>query len=167
MLGKRYRDIEHFVENSVEEINLNILEKNPGRIDLTIDMDNSDTWKNIKYFSIGERDINEYLKIFTKDKYFSETVSAADFSALLTSCADTGEGKVLMSLILFPDSGYNIVTQREGEAFTEIKTDFAGSENLLFDPVRYPFEKVFILNGKKAFGYDGIVYLPFLLIWKI
>lgn len=161
LLGKRYRDIEHFVENSVEEINLNILEKNPGRIDLTIDMDNSDTWKNIKYFSIGERDINEYLKIFTKDKYFSETVSAADFSALLTSCADTGEGKVLMSLILFPDSGYNIVTQREGEAFTEIKTDFAGSENLLFDPVRYPFEKVFILNGKKAFGYDGIVYLPF------
>ena len=162
LLGKRYRDIEHLVKDSVEEINLNILEKNPGRIDLTIDMDNSDTWENIKYFSIGKRDINEYLKIFTKDHYFSETVSAANISALLASCANTGEGKVLMSLILFPDNGYSVITKKEGEASTGIETDFTGSENLSFDPIRYPFEKVFILNGQKAFGYDGAVYLPFL-----
>lgn len=162
-LGKRYRDIEHLVKDSVEEINLNILEKNPGRTDLTIDMDDSDTWKNIKYFSIGKRDINEYLKAFQKNDYFSETVSAANFSAFLASCADREEenGKVLMSFILFPDNGYSIITQKAGEAVTGIKADFTGSENLLFDPIRYPFEKVFVLNGKKAFGYDGIVYLPF------
>ncbi len=164
--GKRYQDMEHFSRNILERINMNILEKNPGRTDLMVDFDNSDTWENIKYFKIGKRDINSYLKLFKKDQYFSETVSAENFSAVLASCADKGSGKLLMSFILLPGEDYTILTQIDGEVPVNVEIDFTGSENVEFDSIYPPFEKSFTVGGKKAFGYDTTVYLPFLVQLK-
>mgnify|MGYP002600212468 CR=1 FL=1 len=160
-LGKRYQDIENFVKNAVEEININILEKNPGKTEFIVDLNDADTWENLKYFKIGKRNINDYLNLFRKDAYFSDSVAMDGFSAVLASCSDQGSGEVLMSFILFPKNGHTLLTQWEGEASAGIKIDFAGSENLEFDPIHFPFEKTLNINGRKAFGYDGKVYLPF------
>ena len=71
-----------------------------------------------------------------------------------------------MSFILFPKNGHTFLTQWEGEAFTGIKVDFSGSENLEFDPLHFPFEKILNIDGKKAFGYNDKVSLPFLVKLK-
>lgn len=160
-LGKRYQDIENFVKNAVEEINISILEKNPGKTEFIIDLSDADTWENLKYFKIGKRNFNDYLNLFRKDVYFSNSVAMDSFSAMLASCSDLGSGEVLMSFILFPKNGHTLLTQWEGEAPAGIKVDFAGSENVEFDPIHFPFEKTLNINGKKAFGYDEKVYLPF------
>lgn len=165
-LGKSYRDIESFVKNAVEEININILEKNPGKTEFIIDLNDADTWENLKYFKIGKGNINDYLNLFKKDVYFSNSVATDSFSAMLASCSDRGSGEVLMSFILFPKNGHTFLTQWEGEAFTGIKVDFSGSENLEFDPLYFPFEKILNIDGKKAFGYNDKVSLPFLVKLK-
>ena len=161
LLGKRYKDIEHFFKNAFDEINMNILEKNPGRTDLLIDIDNTDTWKNIKHFDIVNTTFYQYLKIFQKSAYFSEIVSADNFSAILSSCANRGKGDILMSLILFPKDNAVFLTQKPGETYQNIQVDFSQSENLLFDEVFPPMEKVLTVNGEKMIGYDERIYLPF------
>ena len=161
LLGKRYRDIEDIFKDTIEKINLNILEQNPGRTDLIIDIDDVDTWGNITYYSLGEKTVNDYLSVFKNKNYFSKTVITDGFSAFLTSCADKGNGKVLMAFILFPKNGNIILTQREGEKLSEIKIDFSGSENIEFDPIHFPMEKMMKVSGKKVFGYDTLFYLPF------
>lgn len=161
-LEKRYKGMRRFVKNAIEEINVDILESNPGKTEYIIDPNDAGTWKNLKHFKIGKIDIDDYLNVFKKDVYFSNSVSSDAYSALLASCADRGNGEVLMAFILLPQDGGVFLTQREGEAVTGIKADFSGSENLTFDPIRYPFENRLNINGKTSFGYDGKVYLPFL-----
>ncbi len=165
-LGKRYKDIEHFVRNALEEINMGILEKNPGKTELLIDLDDTDTWKNIKYSYTGHKNIDEYLKLFRKDSYFSKTVHTEGFQSLLASCANVGNDKILMSFLLLPQDGYSILTHREGEKSYGIQVDFTGSENLDFEPFFFPFEKTFIKDGEKSFGYDDTLYLPFFVKLK-
>ena len=161
VLGKRYQDIEDFARDSLEKINMNILEKNPGRTDLIIDFDDSDTWKNIKYYSIGKRDINSYLDILDKKKYLSKTLSTDSFAVFLAACASRESNEVLMSFVLFPKNDYILLTQWEGEEYPKIKIDFSGSKNLEFSPIYFPLEKIMRVNGKRVFGYDDMLYLPF------
>lgn len=165
-LGKRYKDIEHFIKNALEEINMGILERNPGKTELLIDLDDLDTWKNVKYSYTGHKNIDEYLKLFRKDSYFSNTVNAENFQALLASCVDSGTGRVLMSFVLLPQTGYSFLTHLEGKKSYGIQTDFTGSENIDVEPIYFPFEKTFFENGHKFFGYEGTVYLPFFVQLK-
>ncbi len=161
LLGARYRDIKDFVKSAIDELNIEILSKNPGRTDFLIDIDDPETWKNIKHFQIGNRTVEDYIKLFKNSNYFSDVVTTENFSAVLASCADMEKDKIYMSFILFPRNGAVFLSQREGESDAGIKIDFSGAENIEFDPIRFPFEKQFNINGGKAFGYEGNVYLPF------
>lgn len=161
LLGVRFRDVEQIVRNAVEELNIHILSKNPGRTDYLIDFDNPETWENVKHFQIGNRSIEDYIKLFKNRDFFSDVVTTENFSAVLSSCADMGKDELYMSFILFPHNGSMLLSQTEGDASAGIKVDFSGSENIKFDPIRFPFERKFNINGKKVFGYEGNVYLPF------
>lgn len=161
-LGKRYRDIEQFFNNAIEEANVKLLEDNPGRADLIINPDNPETWKNIRYMRIGKNRIEDYLKLFKGKGYYSDAVSVQGMTALLGSCANkTNEDSVLMSFVLMPDDGYKIAMQTEGETPEPVRADFTNSTNVQADPFEFPVETFWQSDGKRVFGYDGNVYLPF------
>lgn len=163
-LGKRYRDIEQFVKSAIEEANVKLLEDNPGRTDLIIDPDNPETWKNIQYIRIGKNRIEDYLKLFKGKEYYSDAVSAQGLTAILASCANkTGEDSFLMSFVLMPDAGYKIAMQTEGAAPDPVRADFTNSTNVQADPFEFPVETFWQSGDARVFGYDGNVYLPFIV----
>ena len=115
-IGKKIDYLKSSVTNAVEQINLSILEKNPGQTDMLIDINQPETWKNIKNAYIGDTKINDYIKSLNLNgnSYFSKTVSSENISAVLASCADMGNEKILMSFILFPHDDRFIALQEEG-----------------------------------------------------
>lgn len=161
-LGKRYRDIEQFVKNAIEEANVKLLEDNPGRTDLIIDPDNLETWKNIQYIRIGKSRIEDYLRLFKNKGHYSDAVSTQGMTALLASCANKADGdSFLMSFVLLPEDGYKIAMQTEGAAPEPVKADFTNSTNVQADPFEFPVETSWQSGDTRVFGYDGNVYLPF------
>ena len=161
LLGKRYQDLEEIVESTVNDINMTILERHPGRVDMTIDLSDRKTWKNIKNAYLGDKKVEDYIKLFKKTAYFSESVKSENVSTVLASCANRGKGNILMSFILFPDKDVFFITQEEGSPANGINIDFTGSKNITLDTTFFPMEETINLNGKKYWGYTEKVYLPF------
>ena len=162
-IGKKIDYLKSSVINAVEQINLSILEKNPGRTDMLIDINQPETWKNIKNAYIGDMKINDYIKSLNLrgNSYFSETVSSENVSAVLASCADMGNENILMSFILFPHDDRFIALQDEGNPPDGIQIDFSKSENLTVEPVLFPMGKMNVVNKRNILGYEKKVYLPF------
>lgn len=161
LFGKRYKDLEEMVQNAVNDINMSILEKNPGRTDMIVDLSDKNTWKNIKNVYIGNTKIEDYIRNFHRSSYFSKSVSSEKVGAVLASCANMGQENILMSFILFPEKDVFFVTQEEGLPENGIQIDFTGSKNVVLDSMFFPMEETINLNGKKYWGYTEKVYLPF------
>ena len=161
LLGYRYKTLEDMAQDIVNKINLSILEKNPGRVDMLIDISDTNTWKNIKNLTIGQTRVVDFFKIFQEEIYFSNFISTEKMDSFLMSCADTGKDKIMMSIYLSPSENRFLAVQEEGKAPDGIQIDFSGSENLIVDPFFLPMEKAMTVNGKKVFGYDRAIYIPF------
>ena len=161
LIGKRYKDLQEMAKDAIEQANMTILEKNPGRTDMLIDLDKRETWKNIKNIYVGKTRLEEFFKVFKGNPYFSKVVSSKKLDALLASCANIGRQDVYMHFILFPRDNSFFIMQEEGRSPDGFQVDFSGSENLIFEPIFFPMESVITLNGKKYYGYKEKVYLPF------
>lgn len=161
-LEERYQYVKSVIKGILDEANMTILEKNPGRTDMIIDLDKPDTWKNVKNIYIGKAKIKDYYEMLQGNLNFSETVSSENADAVLASCTDLGKENIAMSFILFLRNDYFIALQEEGMPANGIRIDFSGSENLEFGPVLFPMEKIFHVDEKKVAGYGEKVYLPFL-----
>lgn len=161
LIKKQYQIMKAKIKSAINEINISILEENPGRTDMIIDFDDINTWKNIKNINMGDYKLEDYLKVFKGNSYFSQSVFSESMSAVLASCAHRDQSEVRMSFILFPKEGYTFVVQEEGKKADGIQIDFSGSENLTFDSVHFPMQTSMLLNGQTVFGYKGKTYLPF------
>lgn len=162
LAGKQFKDMEGFFDSAVQDLNQSILERNPGRTDLLIDVNDSSTWENIKYIVLGEKTIQDYLNMLSKDIYFSDNVVTDSGVYMTASCANKKNGApVLMSFLIVPQQGYSVLMQKEGQPEIPVQADFSGSENLLLGSLIYPAEKVFSVDGQKAFGFQGPTYLTF------
>lgn len=161
MLGKRYKDMEQFAKNIIDNINMKILEKYPGEVDRLIDFDDLSTMKNIKNLPLGKFSLGEFLSQVDPVNYYSNIVKTPSTTAVLASCVDGGKGKILMSFIVSPKKGSAVVTAAGGAPFTPVGVDFSASENMVFGKLYPPFEQSVAAGGKNAFGYAGKFYLPF------
>ena len=159
-LGLYYKDFKDLVKKVVDEANMSILEKHPGRTDMIIDIDDTSTWKNIKNLYIGKLSLEEHWKSWKTGSYFSRTVYTSNVGAVLSSCADR-KSDILMAFILFPKDNRFLVTGEEGKSRNGITVDFSGSKNVETSPLLFPMESTITLNEKKIFGYKEKVYLPF------
>ena len=149
LLGKRYKTFEDMIQDTVNKINLSILEKYPGRTDMLIDVDDSSTWKNVKNLYVGKTKISDFFKAFQNKLYLSNVVASENLNAFLMSCADMAEkDEITMSFVLMPTEGTFLATQEEGKPFDGFQVDFSGSENLTIGSVLFPMEKSVSLNGK-------------------
>lgn len=162
LASKQFKDMEGFFDSAVQDLNQSILERNPGRTDLLINPNDSSTWENVQYIVLGEKTIQDYLKMLSKDIYFSDNVVTDSAVFMTASCANKKNGApVLMSFLIVPQEGYSILMQKEGQPEVPVQADFSGSENLLLGSLIYPAEKVFSVDGQKAYGFQGPTYLTF------
>lgn len=162
LASKQFKDMEGFFDSAVQDLNQSILERNPGRTDLLLDVNDSSTWENVRYIVLGDRTIQEYLNMLSKDIYFSSNVVTDSAVYMTASCANKNNGApILMSFLIVPQEGYSILMQKEGQPESPVQADFSGSENLLLGSLTYPAEKIFSVGGQKAFGFQGPTYLTF------
>lgn len=160
-IKQKYQKIVGGFKSTINEINMSILEENPGRTDMIIDIDDMSTWKNIKNISISGVSVEDYIKNLKSSSFFSESVVSDGVTAVLASCVEKKDQKFPMTFILFLKEGYSLVVQEEGKKAEGVQVDFSGSENITFDPIIFPMQDIIKINEKKFFGYQEKVYFPF------
>lgn len=166
-IKERYHKIATYYDNlikaihdKVDEINTSILEENPGRTDMLIDINDMKTWDNIKNARIGNHRIADIIKVFNNNAYFSERVVTPELSAELASCANKGES-INMSFLMFLRDEIFLKRFEDGGVPDGLQVDFSGSENVAISPLMFPMETMKMINGTKVFGYREKIYLPF------
>lgn len=154
---------------TVDEINQGILKKYPGKTEYMIDPDDKGTWKNIRYLVFNEHSLDDFLKEFDDDRFYSEIYTAPYGQFRLAACANLSEDKlyrkdgkkVTMALIALMSPGYRILRQVEGQPFIPVSLAGETSTNLKILPLEYPLTSIFNVKENRAYGYAGKILFPF------
>lgn len=161
-LKGKLKSLEAGYHRTIDEINQAILEKYPGKTEYLINSEDKSTWKNIRYYAFGDRTLDDFLKSFKDERFYSQIYTAPYGQFRLAACANLkNKKKVNMALIALLTPGHRILRQIEGMPFIPVKTQVTTSKGISVLPVQYPLTSVFEVGNDKAYGYSGKILFPF------
>lgn len=160
-ISKKVQDFETYAQYAVAEINKQIESEYPNQPEKFVDIDNKDTWKNIKYIVPKVNPTTKYFESIIQKKCFSKPTYINGAALLVASCAvkNKEQNKLLSGIMVLLDDDYSVLFKKNGETEHNIKIDIVqSSKNIEISKYYYPLPEQ---NSEGDLIYKKEMILPF------
>ncbi|MCQ2965228.1 MAG: hypothetical protein MJ250_00625 [Alphaproteobacteria bacterium] len=160
-ISKKVQDFETYAQYAIAEINKQIENTHPNQPEKFVDIDDRDTWKNVKYVVPKINPTEKYFESIIQKKCFSKPTYINGAALLLASCAvkNREQTKILSGIMVLLDDGYSVLFKKNNELHNLIHLDFNNSsENFHVNKFYYPIP---LQNSSGDLIFKKEMILPF------
>lgn len=133
-ISKKVQNFETYAQYAIAEINKQIESGHPNQPEKFVDINDKDTWKNVKYVIPKVNPTAQYFESIIQKKCFSKPTYIKGAALLVASCAvkNKEQTKILSGIMVLLDEGYSILFQKNGEQENSVHLDFNDSSKKFY-----------------------------------